>query len=257
MNMFNSSSIRLLTEDNNISGAASNLALDEAILNCVEHGLSPSTIRIWENSKLSLVLGTGNSISKNIFLDNCNQKIEITRRCSGGGTVLIGKGILNYSFIFKYDLLNELKHVNKSYSLCAGIIQDFLNKKFKINTEFYFPSDIAISGKKISGNSQARKKNAFLHHGTILVDFDLSKMGKYLRFPLNTPSYRNNRPHIDFATTLNQEGLNIKCEELKKNMVSFLNNSVYNEILSSVEREKWKELLESKYLKEEWIYKIQ
>ena len=65
-------------------------------------------------------------------------------------------------------------------------------------------SDIAVAGsdKKFSGNAQKRGKNYILHHGTILYDFDLSLIPKYLTIPKDVPDYRQGRSHLDFVTNI-------------------------------------------------------
>ena len=49
--------------------------------------------------------------------------------------------------------------------------------------------------RKICGNAQRWKRRAFLHHGTILYDFDLAKIERYLRLPARQPDYRAGRAH--------------------------------------------------------------
>ncbi len=55
---------------------------------------------------------------------------------------------------------------------------------------------------KFSGNSQRRKKNFLLFHGTFLLNFDLALVGEFLRMPSKQPDYRANRNHGDFLTNL-------------------------------------------------------
>jgi len=81
-----------------------------------------------------------------------------------------------------------------------------------INAKFFPTSDIALSDnrKKFSGNAQRRRRNYLLHHGTILYDFDLFSIEKYLKMPKEIPPYRDNRPHIDFLTNINVNPQEIK-----------------------------------------------
>jgi lipoate-protein ligase A len=57
--------------------------------------------------------------------------------------------------------------------------------------------------RKFSGNSQRRHKSYLLFHGTFLLDFDLTLINKYLKFPSRQPEYRVNRSHGDFLMNLN------------------------------------------------------
>ena len=50
---------------------------------------------------------------------------------------------------------------------------------------------------------KATFKNAILFHGTILYDFDLSLISKYLKNPPIQPDYRNHRSHEQFIKNIN------------------------------------------------------
>ena len=104
-------------------------------------------------------------------MDRCKKDgVKVIRRISGGGTVLQGKGCLNYSIFLKYGTNENYKSIKRSYIDILGKIIDGFQKK-NINIEFYPLSDMALDGKKVSGNAQARKRTFFLHHGTFLYDF--------------------------------------------------------------------------------------
>jgi len=64
--------------------------------------------------------------------------------------------------------------------------------------------------KKFSGNAQHRRRNHILHHGTILYDFDLSLIEKYLPLPPQIPDYRRGRRHIEFVTNIAKRPEDIK-----------------------------------------------
>ena len=58
---------------------------------------------------------------------------------------------------------------------------------------------------KFSGNSMRMKRQHFLYHGTLLYDFDLQKIERWLASPTRTPKYRQNRQHEVFVTNLDVE----------------------------------------------------
>ncbi|MCK5082116.1 MAG: hypothetical protein KAR31_04335, partial [Candidatus Omnitrophica bacterium] len=64
--------------------------------------------------------------------------------------------------------------------------------------------------KKISGNAQKRSKKFILHHGTILYDFDLERIKRYLKVPKDIPEYRQGRSHLDFVTNVPLSAVDIK-----------------------------------------------
>jgi len=63
-------------------------------------------------------------------------------------------------------------------------------------------SDLAIGGHKVSGNAQRRKREAILHHGTLLYRPDYAGMARWLREPAKRPDYRGARDHRAFVGTL-------------------------------------------------------
>jgi lipoate-protein ligase A len=64
------------------------------------------------------------------------------------------------------------------------------------------PADLAIQERKFSGNAQRRRRHALLFHGALLCGLDLSGMGRFLRFPSQSPAYRAGRSHEAFLLNL-------------------------------------------------------
>ena len=91
-----------------------------------------------------------------------------------------------------------------------------------ISSEWRPISDIALknTSQKISGNAQKRGKNFILHHGTILYDFSLLLIEKYLKIPKNYPDYRKNRSHGEFVSNVQSNAENIKCAIAEQFLIS-------------------------------------
>ena len=68
-----------------------------------------------------------------------------------------------------------------------------------------------LAEKKFAGNSQRRRKNFLLFHGTLLLDCDLTLVSELLRMPSLQPDYRARRPHGEFVTNLNLPAEKIKA----------------------------------------------
>src|SRR3954462_13945637 len=79
-----------------------NLACDEVLLELCEQGQAGELLRVWEPSQYFVVLGYADKMSTevNLTFSEANA-IPILRRCTGGGTVLQGPGVLNYSLVLK------------------------------------------------------------------------------------------------------------------------------------------------------------
>src|SRR5690606_7342047 len=121
--------------------------------------------------------------------------VPILRRASGGGTVLWGKGCLLYTLVLRYDREPALTQVRPSYEWILGEVANAVGLR---GIEQAGISDLSVAGRKFSGNAQQRKRDHVLHHGTILYDFDLASIERYLKLPPRQPEYRANRPHADF-----------------------------------------------------------
>jgi lipoate-protein ligase A len=179
-----------------------NLALDEALLLEAEEGRSDEVLRFWQWPGNSVVLGAGGVMTDDVDTDACRREgVPIFRRSSGGGTVLLGSGCLLFTLILNMERQPELQQIGSSYRFILGRIADSL-RDLQLNVGLAGTSDLAIEGKKFSGNSQQRKRRFLLHHGTILHGMDLSQIGRYLKLPPRRPEYRGERGHGEFLMNL-------------------------------------------------------
>ena len=178
------------------------LALDELLLNYVNVQPKSSGIRFYDSQQLSVVLGLANKVDEHVHLESCKKDhVTILRRCSGGGSIIQGKGCLSYSLYLRYEDFTECQHLNQT----TQWILEHISKAFQrqnIFASYKGISDVVIDNKKIIGNAQRRLKQACLFHGCILYNFDIECMSRYLKYPPSTPDYRKNRPHSDFVCNL-------------------------------------------------------
>jgi len=178
------------------------VALDELLLLKAEAGGLGETLRLWSAEDHFVVIGRAAGVSEDCFPGRCRRSgVKIIRRISGGHAVLQGPGCFNYSAVLSYERDGRYKDVRQSYRrILEGISDAF--KVAGLDVEFFPVSDLALDGKKISGNAQARKRKYFLHHGTFLFDFDLDRISFYLRHPSTEPEYRRGRAHGDFLANI-------------------------------------------------------
>lgn len=176
-----------------------NLAIDEAFLKLVDKGEYHEGIcRVWESMTHFVVLGLSKRIEDDVHLDTCKRDgIPILKRCSGGGTVLQGPGCFNYGFVLPINQHRDLTGIGTTTSYILSKVQKRLEPVVS-KTEQKGISDLVIDNIKFSGNAQRRLKNAILFHGTILYDFDLGLVSKYLKEPPIQPDYRKKRHHHQF-----------------------------------------------------------
>ncbi|QDU07882.1 biotin/lipoate A/B protein ligase family protein [Gimesia aquarii] len=180
---------------------AENLALDESLLYQINEQDSAGCLRIWEVDQYTVILGSSNQVAANVNLSACRQdQIPILRRCTGGGTVLLGPGCFIYSLFLRITADQHLIGIEATTREILEQICVSLNKrKPNPKIEVQGISDLTVQGQKFSGNSQRWLTTTLLHHGTILYDFDLDRIPRYLISPEREPEYRSGRDHLEFV----------------------------------------------------------
>jgi lipoate-protein ligase A len=223
--------------------AVENVALDEALLFAAEEEHASEVLRFWEQPSLAVVVGSGGSIAIDVNESACDaDRVPVVRRASGGGTVLIGPGCLCFSLVLAYEHAAGLDQIRASNQYVLARVARAL-RPISI-AELAGTSDLAVSGMKVSGNSQQRKRRHFLHHGTLLCGFDTRLFAKYLQFPERQPEYRGNRAHAEFVANLPATVAVVK----QLLIAEWRPEGVYE----PVPFEKARELVEEKYSRDEW-----
>lgn len=197
----------------NISFASieENIRYDEDLLKRAEKGLGGEILRFWETADISIVLGRACREEPEINgKEAAEDGVKIVRRMSGGGTVLQGPGCLNYSLVLSFEKRPELKDIKRSYRLILKRICGAFGR-IGIKAEFEPVSDMALGGKKFSGSAQWRQKRYMLHHGTVLYDFPIEKIERYLKMPPAEPLYRKGRSHGEFL-----RNIGVKAAEIRR-----------------------------------------
>ncbi len=194
----------MLLKDISFSTPQENIAFDDVLFQLADKNGDLEYLRFWESPVYFIVLGRIGREEDDINLNQARSDgVPVLRRSSGGGTVVQGKGCLNYTLILSksnYPMLNDLR---ASYAWISQKIIDSLSP-LGVKAVFRPISDIALENneKKFSGNAQRRGKTHILHHGTILYDFNLELISKYLLMPKDIPQYRKSRGHNDFVTNV-------------------------------------------------------
>lgn len=97
--------------------------------------------------------------------------VKLSRRQSGGGAVYHDLGNTNFTFMSSRN--NYSKERNNK------IIVDAI-ASFGVEAEASGRNDIVVEGKKISGSAFKLTGEKAFHHGTLLIDADLTKLPNYL-----------------------------------------------------------------------------
>lgn len=182
---------------------AENIAFDESMARSA-FSSGRRLLRFWWGGPPAAVMGSSERAEQSVNSTACAELgVEVLKRCTGGGTVLQTSGVLNYSLVTPAPVRLDLM---AGFRQGTNLIRTLLDA-FGVTGTVQGTSDVAVAGRKISGNAQARRWRSLLVHGTLLVDFDFDLAEKVLPHPPREPEYRRARPHRDFLVTLRALGV--------------------------------------------------
>lgn len=149
-----------------------NLAIEKHLMDITPVGCC--VLYLWQNQN-TVVIGK----NQNAWLECRTSLLEeeggtLARRLSGGGAVFHDLGNLNFTFIMRkedYDLDKQVAVIQEACAL-AGIKAEKSGR-----------NDLLADGRKFSGNAFYQNSTHAYHHGTLMLDVDKEKLGRYLSPP--------------------------------------------------------------------------
>lgn len=146
-----------------------NLALEQHLMETVPS--DAVILYLWQNAH-TVVIGR----NQNPWVECRTTALEesgghLARRMTGGGAVYHDLGNLNFSFLASgenYDLEKQLSVITEACALLG------------ITAQVSGRNDVTADGRKFSGNAFCEAGGRACHHGTLLVDADMEKLGKFL-----------------------------------------------------------------------------
>jgi len=242
--------------DTGILPAYKNVAFDEVLLEADDENKNKTTLRFLRFSPSAVLIGSNQSIAREIRIDFCKKnKIDINRRLTGGGAIFFDKTQIGWEVfgnrnnpIFPYSIVSLYKKLSNCVVLGLN--------RLGVNAQFRPRNDIEVSGRKISGTGGTELDGRFLFQGTLLVDFDVEIMMRALRIPIEKLKKREIESAKERVTCLRdilgyvpsyqilkdtiitgfREGLNI---ELKEESITKQEIERYNMKLIKFSSEKW------------------
>ena len=194
----------MIIRDISFDDPLTNLQQDDQMLCAAESGQAGEVLRFWESPSVFVVMGRSGEMDQDVDVNTAQADgVPVLRRSSGGGTEVQGPGCLNFALVLSRNLRPELSLINRSYRYILDQILAAL-QSLQIPAEFRPVCDLVLAGteRKFSGNAQRRGRVFLLHHGTILYNFDLSLVTRYLKMPARMPEYRKSRSHADFVVNI-------------------------------------------------------
>ena len=154
----------LLISDSN--DPSLNLALEEYL-----QGKGINCIYLWCNEP-TIVIGRNQNPYRECNLPKLEEDhVHLERRRSGGGAVYHDLGNLNFTIISH----KTADAVERNFAFVAEVLGHF-----GIDARVSGRNDLEVDGLKISGSAFFEDGEVFCHHGTLLVDVDMTRLSEYL-----------------------------------------------------------------------------
>ena len=146
-----------------------NLATDEYFLDTL--GADDILLYFYINAN-AVIIGRGQNPWAECNLSAMDRdNVQLVRRITGGGAVFHDAGNLNFSFIAGENIYS----VERQLGMILSAVQ-----ALGIPCSFSGRNDLLADGKKFSGNAFCQRAQLRQHHGTLLINADLSRLQNYL-----------------------------------------------------------------------------
>lgn len=181
--------------------------------------LPPDTCRLylWQNRN-TVVIGQ----NQNAWQECKVKELEedggfLARRLSGGGAVFHDLGNLNFTFLVPradYDVGRQTEVILRAVG------------SYGLEVERSGRNDILVQGRKFSGNAFYKHGQNAYHHGTLLINVDMSRLSRYLNVAPDKLKSKGVRSVVSRVANLQEFCPEITVENMKGRLIQAF-GSVY------------------------------
>ena len=248
-----------------------NMAIDEAVFQETIKNRKPPTIRFYGSHPAAVSIGYFQDIRKEVNIERCRIiGVDVVRRITGGKAVFhfdeitycVVAGAWEKSFppniSETYKIISQCivcglsslgikAHLAQTGRIASG--EELKSYCFSVPSK----SELLVKGRKICGSAQARRREGFLQHGSLLLVFDAQKTASLL-LPERSPDYWKKLKKS--VTAINEERVSPAdaqdiCFALKNGFIKELGIELLEDTLTAAE-ENLKNELVKKYIGAYW-----
>lgn len=158
--------------DTGLRGARANIAFDQALIEAHKDGLIPDTIRFLRFTPSALV-GRHQNLAAELRLDWCRaNRIEVARRVTGGGAIVMEPGILGWELVFSRGLFGPDSLAELAAKICTAAANGL--RRIGVTASYRPRNDIEVAGRKIGGTGGFFDGGTLFYQGTVLIECDLA-----------------------------------------------------------------------------------
>lgn len=253
-----------------VQDAATNMAIDEAVLLHHLRGEAPPTLRVFRWSQPSISLGRFQHVEREIRTDVCAQQdIALVRRPTGGRAVY-HRDEFTYSFVSSkaYDipsgivasyaylaqgLIAALQQLDVPAELSAGRVSKQPSAAcFASSTQ----ADLTSGGFKLIGSAQVWKDDALLQQGSLPLDDRAAEFYTLLHFPNEAARAEALAHYREQTTPLHTLAPHVTWDDVAKALLSGFSRALGVDFrigqLTPAEWDLARQLVDEKYSKLDW-----
>ena len=233
------------------------MGIDEVILDSLIAGRRGPALRLWEWSEPALVLGSNQVLANEVDVEQARGLgFTVTRRMSGGGTMIVEPGrTITYSIYAPQALVSGLSLIESFAFLDAWAVECL--RELGVPAGYRAVNDIVSPEGKIGGAAQARRRGHVLHHTVIAYAMDTTLVPRLIRIGRERISERGVRSAEKAVSPL-ARWLDMDRDQVVSALAACFSrrHATHPGQLSTDELAAAERLAASKYATGEWINRI-